>query len=354
MDISNDLSYWTVAVVLYNTKRKEEQLDNKLLQWNSGKEWTVYLVQLEKNKFALILNTTEKNTSMDIIKSSQESIFAGNARDNVVIGVGRTYEFIGDLSKSYMDAAIAIEYVNYSTKRDKDITFFEDIERENRIHYYYPMEKEEILINYLRTGNVNKAKDALNELLEENLSRLKISQFSLKCLFYNLISTALKVLQSDDLLNIEIITDSNLMLLSANDMKVYIEEVYAKICLEVQNRKTNKNTGNIQSILKYIEANYTDADISLTSVATHFNITVPYLSRYFKEQTGSNFVEYINKKRIDKAKHLMSECSLTLEKICNIIGYDNILTFRRAFKKFEGVVPSEYREFNNTDVDMLK
>lgn len=355
MNIDSDLKYWTVAILLYNAELKANNLDKKLIVWNSGMEWTVYLVQLEKNKLALITNTTGRSTSTDIIKNSLDSIFTCSAKEEVVIGVGRTYESIGDLSNSYMDANIAIEYIHYSTMMDKCIVFFEDIEKENRINYYYPIEKEEILINYLRTGNIEKAKSTLNELLQENLNCLKLSQFSLKCLFYNLISTALKVLQLDNLMNIEIIADDNLMtLLSVDDMKAYIEEIYSKICLEIQNRKANANNGSIRNILRFIDENYTDPNISLTSVAIHFNITVPYLSRYFKEQTNYNFIEYINKKRIEKAKKLMSESSMTLEKICSITGYNNILTFRRAFKKLEGVVPSEYRGFTGMDAETAK
>jgi len=350
MDITDELDYWTV-VLLYSSKNKEESLDKKLRQWNVDRKWTVYLIQLERDKYALITNTSDINTSRDIIKNAKDSIIT----DNTFIGVGRTYDSISGLSNSYIDAAIAIEYVHYNTRQDINIAFFEDIKKEKRLDYYYPIEKEEILINLLRAGNVDKVKAALNELMEENLYNLKISQFSLKCLFYNLISTALKALQFDNLLNLGIISDSNLMMqLSADNMREYIEDVYTRICAEVQSKKANRNAGSIQDILRYIDGHYTDTTISLTSVAAHFDITDPYLSRYFKDQTGVNFAEYITKKRIEKSKQLIMDCSLSLEKICNIIGYDNMLTFRRAFKKCEGVVPSEYRGFTNIDVNASK
>ena len=108
-------------------------------------------------------------------------------------------------------------------------------------------------------------------------------------------------------------------------------------------KKANKGTGSIQSITRYIDDQCLNADISLKSVADRFNVTTPYLCRYYKEKTGWNFTEYISRKRIMEAKRLMSDRNLSLEEISNRIGYDNILTFRRAFKKYAGVVPSEYR-----------
>ena len=241
MGINNELYYWTVALLLYNEENKEKDIEKKLLQWNAGMEESVYLIQVEKNRIALIVNTNDVEASLSIIKNSKNVIMSDNINTDIMIGIGRSYESIADLSKSYLDAVIAVEYIyysSYSSKPDEIIALYDDIKRERRMNYYYPMEKEEILINYLRTGNIDKVKETLNSLLEENIIRHQISQFSMKCLFYDLISTALKVLQGDELLNVEMVEDSVSMLqLSIKDMRVYIEDIYFKICMEVQTKK---------------------------------------------------------------------------------------------------------------------
>ena len=61
---------------------------------------------------------------------------------------------------------------------------------------------------------------------------------------------------------------------------------------------------SVEQIKKYIENNYTDSRINLTSVAQNFGFSTSYLSRKFKQETGKNFVEFLTECRMNAAMKL--------------------------------------------------
>ncbi|OPH57135.1 hypothetical protein BC351_25020 [Paenibacillus ferrarius] len=98
----------------------------------------------------------------------------------------------------------------------------------------------------------------------------------------------------------------------------------------------------IHYVYEYLENNY-DKDITLDIMADKLHITRSYLSTYFKEKTGTNFVDYVNSVRIDKAKKLLLNPDIRIQDIAQFAGYQNINSFNRMFKKSTGFTPSEFR-----------
>ena len=60
----------------------------------------------------------------------------------------------------------------------------------------------------------------------------------------------------------------------------------------------------------------------------------------FKEQVGMSPMEYLTSIRLDKAKWLIINSSLSIKEISNIIGYDDPLSFSKLFKRVEGISPT--------------
>ena len=74
------------------------------------------------------------------------------------------------------------------------------------------------------------------------------------------------------------------------------------------------------------------------------DISPYYFSKLFKEETGSNFVEYLTGLRMGRAKEMLKDDSLSMKEICAEIGYSDPNYFSRIFKKNVGLTPTEYRE----------
>ena len=99
----------------------------------------------------------------------------------------------------------------------------------------------------------------------------------------------------------------------------------------------------IQDIEKYIEENL-DKKLSLTDIAESIHMNKSYISRMFKEKAGENLFDYINKRKIEKAKQLIKNNELRMYEIALNVGMEDTAYFSRVFKKYEGISPSEYQK----------
>lgn len=112
--------------------------------------------------------------------------------------------------------------------------------------------------------------------------------------------------------------------------------------LEQLNEKMFKGKRTIiQIALRYIEDNY-DKDLSLAAVAKAAYVTPNYLSRVFKEEMNTNFVDWLNQLRIDKAKDLLTFTGLKAYEIAEKVGYKDYKYFSAMFKKLTGYSPKDY------------
>jgi transcriptional regulator GlxA family with amidase domain len=66
-------------------------------------------------------------------------------------------------------------------------------------------------------------------------------------------------------------------------------------------------------------------------------------ARRFKAATGDTPLEYMHRLRINAAKHLLESDSTSIQEVSNAVGYDDMIFFRRLFRRYAGVAPSEYR-----------
>lgn len=101
----------------------------------------------------------------------------------------------------------------------------------------------------------------------------------------------------------------------------------------------------IEQVVEYIGQNY-EKDISLDSCAQMTGSSYAHLSREFKKETGSRFVEYLNFVRITKAKSLLIRNRLPMKEIAIKSGFRKYNYFFTVFKEVEGITPSEFAAKN--------
>lgn len=89
--------------------------------------------------------------------------------------------------------------------------------------------------------------------------------------------------------------------------------------------------------------NHYREDLSLEACAEQFH-TSPYtLSRAFKQILGINYVDYLQRLRMDKAKELLISTTLKIQEVADQVGYQHSY-FNKVFKTETGLTPTQYRE----------
>lgn len=99
----------------------------------------------------------------------------------------------------------------------------------------------------------------------------------------------------------------------------------------------------IKNAVAYIQTNYS-RKLSVREVSKFIGLNRSYLGAIFKEQTGSSLQQFITDFRIDKAKKLLCDISMTIGDVSRSVGYDDPLAFSKLFKKNVGVSPNTYRK----------
>ncbi|MDD7176933.1 MAG: helix-turn-helix domain-containing protein [Lachnospiraceae bacterium] len=98
----------------------------------------------------------------------------------------------------------------------------------------------------------------------------------------------------------------------------------------------------IVGIVRYMQEHLKD-EITLNVLANEFHLSAQYISQLFKNEIGVNFLAYLTNIRMEQAKKLLLSTDDTVAEIAEKSGYADYRVFTKAFKKSEGVTPSQYR-----------
>ncbi len=99
----------------------------------------------------------------------------------------------------------------------------------------------------------------------------------------------------------------------------------------------------VEAIRSYIDDNL-DKPLSVESIAARVNLSRGYATQLFKKRTGEPINRYLVGRRMEKAKELLAEQTMSVADIGRRVGYDNPSYFASAFRNEVGVVPREYRD----------
>lgn len=94
--------------------------------------------------------------------------------------------------------------------------------------------------------------------------------------------------------------------------------------------------------------------VSLEDAARIVGFSPKYLSRVFKEVAGVGFAEYRLSIKIQKAKELLDQTTFNINQISDRLGYENVESFIRAFRKFAQCTPTEFRKRKVAEAPMAE
>ena len=128
-----------------------------------------------------------------------------------------------------------------------------------------------------------------------------------------------------------------------------IDEINKHFCsclfgmLDAKNKISTESYGYIQKAVQYIEQNYSQP-ITIPQIAGFVGVSSIYLTKLFKLSTGKTLSEYLNYHRTQKSLDLLTNTEETINWISEAVGYSDVRSYIRFFKKFYYMTPSEYRK----------
>ncbi|KAA6351676.1 Virulence regulon transcriptional activator VirF [termite gut metagenome] len=141
-----------------------------------------------------------------------------------------------------------------------------------------------------------------------------------------------------NLQGIQQITDFLLILqnMAISEKKYMASSLYYETFPSLGNKR-------IEKIISFINDNYT-RDIDLKEIASMSAMNPSAFCRYFKENTGKTFTQYVTDMRIGHACKLLSLKEMNIAQICMECGFESISHFNRTFKQITRFTPTQYQQ----------
>ena len=268
---------------------------------------------------------------------------------SVTIAVSEMVQGLAALPEAYAQAREVLWYNSY-LEQDRHVTFYEDLCDE-----YLPMIRSDLtvldkkLITKLQMMDAGGVKYVLHEMIDREFIQARPTVKILRVRLGGICCKILDALEEfKDMMGDafyyqldpgpRIVEAKNLSELTGN-----MDELFDAICRKREVAVQEPKPQWVDKMSVYIEDHYMDENLGLTEVSAAFGITPSYATRVFKQYTGRGIYETIQHVRLAAAKSLMNT-DKTMKQIAQLVGYTSFLSMNRAFKKYEGTTPSQFRD----------
>lgn len=266
---------------------------------------------------------------------------------SVTIAVSPMVEGITALPEAYAFAGEVLWYNDFFGK-DQQLLFYDDLcgETQPRIRSEL-MELDKKLIMKLQATDIAGIKYVLQETIDREFIQ---STPTVQILRVRLGGICCKILDALDDLHDQLGTlyyrvNPGPRICEAqtlSELTGALGDIFDAILAEQNTAQQEPKPQWVDKMAVYINQHYTDENLGLTEVSAQFGITPSYATRVFKQYTGHGIYETIQHVRLAAAKDLL-HTELTMKQIAQKVGYTSFLSMNRAFKKYEGTTPSQFR-----------
>lgn len=127
------------------------------------------------------------------------------------------------------------------------------------------------------------------------------------------------------------------------DVYTLLQQILCRELKQRQEENAARESRPITEAKRYIQAHFQE-ELKLEDVSAVAGFNTTYFSTLFKKETGRNFSDYLTELRVNKAKELLCEEGLSIQDVCEMVGYRDLKYFSRLFKKVTGISPSDHRK----------
>ncbi len=268
----------------------------------------------------------------------------------VTIGIGRKQDKPRDISTSYRQAKAAVRHNHYIGVNS--VIHIDHVEAENKITYGYPLKKEELLVYEAVNGNRQKIMKLAKELQSflEGCGSLP-DKLVTKILVDILVSVSRYATEKE--INLEEVLTEHFSIRelmkkpTLKDAFSYFIGILEHICDYIE-RLNKESSEKLFLKAKELIVNRYAEELSLLKSAIELDVSPQYLDKLFKDKEGVCFVDFCSKYRLEIAKELLLETSMSDDEIAYKVGFRDGKYLEYAFMQSEGISTFDFRNINKS------
>ena len=267
----------------------------------------------------------------------------------VTVAVSRVYESILELPRAMEDVNQIYEYLAFLDE-DRPITAYEEL---THIHMMPAstsfLELESRLLGCIRASDFEQADRVMHELIQGEFGDAKPTIETVRFRVYGVVNTMLYLMNDiRTVVGHELVNqiDPGPRLTSAGSLSEIVEvmdDIFSQLSAHTAQKRESASSPWVQEIMPYVDGNFRDSNLSVSSVADHFGLSSTYCSKTFRDRYGIRLPDYIQRKRLEAVKELL-RAGKTLAAIAEETGFTTTLTLSRTIKRYEGTTPNKLRE----------
>ncbi len=337
------------------TLHNEQRIDlANLIIENIGTElietsYNCFMFECDDMMVALVLadekekNNAIENTLLEYIDNFNK-IIRENFNIECCVSVSQVINSCLDIPLAYQEATDAIEYAIVSA--GSKVVRYDEVAGQRRDGYQFNYELKQEFVRAMKSANIEAGIAIVDTVLENNAD---LDETNIQGMVVDFVAVILRgvneiyresggTITQKDVYQIQKL----LFCTDAKELRSGIEMFLKNVC---DKASVLYGEDNLVSRIKiYVEENYMDSNLNVATLGERFSKTPHYISKLFKDEQGFALLDYINCERILHAKQLLVATKKTLAEITEEVGFTNVVTFIRVFKKFEGVTPGKFRE----------
>ena len=288
-----------------------------------------------------------QQTVLDLLQSMQVQ---DTRWQSVYAGIGHIYPNLTQMSKSYLEADQALSHHFFNTETPV-VTLLPEFDPDQTVQKWlneYPYEINEI-VNKVIAGHAEFVSQMIDQVFNNFRNKNQTPDFVkdycyvMMFLLKSNIAGLVEKTEETTFRNFEqVIRKSE----SIDELQEYIHDRFVLIASQISALKDDRKGNNNRTIaiLKaYIEANYAN-ELTLEDLSKHVFLTPVYISFLFKSITGENYMSYLRKVRLLKARDLLLKDNYKVYEVSHLVGYSDYKYFTSQFKKMFGISPTDFRD----------
>jgi AraC-like DNA-binding protein len=351
------LSGATVDAAIVENFKKLQTLVTSSVTGLVGETNQAFFTDIDDFLVCLVNFGEGQNERAELVRVARaaQTMLKEKLKVRMLVAASNIHPTLAGIPEAFHEALQAMEY--QKLLEIGEIILYEDLNGLPKGEYYYPLDKEQQLINCIKTGDLERSELILNEIFHNNFEKSILPVKIARCLMFNLVSTMIKTVDSiNDAGRQSFLEELNpierlLACESINDMKTELRSILKNFCAYIQRQTKERNKNRVKEsdmilkdrVVEYVVKRYADPNLGITTIAQEFGVHPVHLSRTFLEEAGEGLLDFINGVRLRKSKELFTQMN-NLDEVAKAVGYSNTRTFTRAFKKYEGTTPGKYKE----------